>query len=88
MWSRWPGPMVWYGPWWLGPLMAVLFWALLIGGAAWLVRFLVVESRARHPEQPDRAIAILEERFARGEITAEEFRQMRSELEASRRARL
>ena len=83
-WWSWPGHMGWYGSsWWIGALMTVLFWALFIGGIIWLVRALT--STNRHSEEPSRAMAILEERLARGEITPEEFRQLREELRQARR---
>lgn len=87
-WRAWPGHMTLYGPWWLGPLFTVLFWAILIGGVVWLVRSLSAGGRLGHGPEPSRALSILEERFARGEISAEEFRRMKEELEASRRARM
>lgn len=86
-WGHWPGHMAWYGPWWVGALFTILFWAVLIGGIVWLVRTLAVGARSWRQEEPGRALAILEERFARGEISVEEFRRMREELEAARRPR-
>ncbi|HEY8531623.1 MAG TPA: SHOCT domain-containing protein [Limnochorda sp.] len=83
-WGQWPGHMAWYGPWWIGALFMILFWAVLIGGIVWLVRTLAEGSRTARQEGPSRALAILEERFARGEISAEEFRRMREELQAGR----
>jgi putative membrane protein len=77
--------MMWgngWGNWVAGVLMMVLFW----GGLVALV-FLVLRSwdanRRRDGGNPDRpdARAILEERFARGEISEEEFEQRRRVLE-------
>lgn len=84
-WGPWPGHMAWYGgSWWLGALMPLLFWGLFIGGAIWLVRALTKTSSPG--EEPSRAMAILEERLARGEITLEQFRQLREELRQARRS--
>ncbi|HEX6581784.1 MAG TPA: SHOCT domain-containing protein [Actinomycetota bacterium] len=77
--------MMWgngWGDWVAGVLMMVLFW----GGLVALV-FLVLRSwdtnRRRDGGNPDRphARTILEERFARGEISEEEFEQRRRVLE-------
>ncbi|MEW6045829.1 MAG: SHOCT domain-containing protein [Bacillota bacterium] len=57
----------------------LLFWALVIGGIVWLVR-LVTAGGGGAPAERSRARAIIEERFARGEISEEEFRRMREEL--------
>lgn len=66
------------GGWMLVPL---LFWVVLIGGSAagvvWLVR------QWRH-EPRDVAVAILRERYARGEIGRDEFEARRVDLQAER----
>lgn len=84
------GPGAWGGGWWVGGLMMLAFWALVVVGVVWLVRSLSgTAGRAGSAGggaagdghgAPSRALAILEERFARGELTAEEFRRMREEL--------
>lgn len=59
---------------WVGmALFMIIFWAVLIGVAVWAVR-----SFSRGPEigaQKSSALGILEERYARGEISPEEFTQ-------------
>ncbi|WP_324670068.1 SHOCT domain-containing protein [Geochorda subterranea] len=59
--------------------MMLVFWALVIGGIVWLVR--VVTAGGTGATEHSRAKAIPEERFARGEISEEEFRRMRKELQ-------
>ncbi len=54
----------WWWPLWL------LFWAAVIGTVVWLIA-----RRRRRPTEGDRAREILAERFARGEVTAEEYRE-------------
>lgn len=66
----------WGHHWW--PLW-LLFWAVLIGVAAWLI---VTRRRRRH-DPLDRARELLAERFARGEFTGEEYRGRLDELGAS-----
>ena len=72
--------MMWEGTWgWghmiVGGLMMIVFWVVVIALAVLLVRALsgAGQSRADHRS----ALAILEERFARGEIDREEFEERR-----------
>jgi putative membrane protein len=62
--------------WW--PLW-LLFWAALIGLGTWLI----VKRRDRHADPLDRAREILAERYARGEITGDEYRERLADLAAS-----
>jgi putative membrane protein len=68
------------GSWLVMGFMMLLFWTLVIGGIIWVVR------GANHPHQspqqlvPNSARQILDERFARGEIGEDEYRQRRSLL--------
>ena len=67
------------GDWIVVSVMMLLFWAVVVGGIVWLVR----GGRAGHPRvSGDRARQILDERFARGEMTEEEYRQRRDLLNA------
>lgn len=80
--------MYWYGDhiggwgYGLGILAMVLFWGALIAAIIAMVRYLGRERRAGYPpeprvtpRQPPRAEEILAERFARGEIDADEYRE-------------
>jgi putative membrane protein len=60
----------WWWPLWL------LFWAALIGGVVWLI----LRRRNRGSGPLDRAREILAERFARGELTGDEYRARLDEL--------
>jgi putative membrane protein len=63
--NGWDGP----GPWIFVPF---LFWALVIGFVVWQVRRCGGPPWARHPGR-----SVLDERYARGEITADEYRERR-----------
>ena len=63
-------------------LMMLVFWGVVIAVLVLGIRWLV--SQGRGPAQ-DSALAILRERYARGEINREEFETRRRDLDASRR---
>ena len=79
--------MMWglgYGGWghwgsWIGSIFMVAFWALVIVGGVYLVRFLVRLGR-EHGKSDDSALEILKRRYARGEIGKEEFEAKRKDL--------
>ncbi|MCL5959189.1 MAG: SHOCT domain-containing protein [Chloroflexi bacterium] len=86
----WPGMMGWEGwgawggfsPFW--GIVMLLFWVLVIAGVVSLVVWLFQQGRPSEvgPTTPrTRALDILRERYARGEITRDEFEQMRRDLE-------
>ena len=83
-WSWHMHPMWWM--WGAGGLvmmlMMLLFWGLVIAGLVFGIRWLV---RQGGEDQADRAVEILRERYARGEISKEEFEARRQDLAASRR---
>jgi putative membrane protein len=58
-----------------GPIMMILFWALIIVGAVLLVRWLADQSRGGKS-----ALQILQERYARGEIDKAEFDNRKRDL--------
>ena len=63
----------------LGMGLFVLFWVLVLAGLILLIRWLWVQARpaARAEES---ALEILKRRYARGEITREEFETIRRDL--------
>jgi len=73
--------MMWGGGagWLLGPLMMLLFLAAAVAIVVLVLRWLGVGGPVGG--QDDSALRILEERFARGEIDEEEFRQRKRALE-------
>ena len=74
-WASGPVPWVWY------MVGHTLWWSLMIVGVIALVYwFRRLARRDEHAGRPDRAIDILAERYARGEITQEEFELRRRVL--------
>jgi putative membrane protein len=73
------GGMGW-GGWFMGPLMMLIFLALLVGAVVLIVR-LAGDGGGRREARQDRSMEILRERFAKGEIDAEEFEARRKTLE-------
>jgi len=77
-------PYGYYYPWhsglWLAAMVLwmVLFWALVIGGIVWLISTLRPREVAGGPEEP---LEILRRRYARGEITREQYEEMRRDLQ-------
>ena len=73
-----------------GGIVMVIFWVAVIGVAVWLLSLLF--PRATHSASSggtlqrtdtlESPIQILNQRYARGEITKEQFEQMRRDLEA------
>jgi putative membrane protein len=68
----------WWGPG-FGWIFMVLFWVLVTLGIVALAKWL---SSTRGGGSTRRPLDILQERYARGEITREQYEQMRRDLEA------
>jgi putative membrane protein len=62
-----------YG-WWM-PLGSLIFLVMLIAG------LYLVFSGSKKSEQPHGVLEILKERYAKGEITSEQYNKMKNELE-------
>jgi putative membrane protein len=63
----------------LGGLFMLLFWVFVIALVVWLV-LTISRSQVRGNDGQDSALRTLEERLARGEIDAEEFRIRRAAI--------
>lgn len=63
--------------WFGGMFMMIIFWVGLILLIAWLVREL---SGGRREKDGHRALDILKERYARGEIDKKEYEEKKKEL--------
>jgi len=79
-----PGMMGNWGMGWLGVLFNVVLWVAVIVGIVLLIRWLIQASGGRGPESErtagGRALEILKERYARGEIERDEFEQKKRDL--------
>jgi putative membrane protein len=78
-WSWGMHPMSWmWGAWGLGMmLMMLVFWGVVIAGIVLAIRWL---PSAGGGSRPDRALEILRERYARGEINKDEFEAKQRDL--------
>lgn len=74
--------MGWGGGWGiLGGLHMILWWVLLILGIVVLFKWLTGGSSRSEREPGNRALDILKERYARGEIGKDEFGQKKRDIE-------
>jgi putative membrane protein len=81
-WGMHPGWWMWGAGAMVMMLMMLVFWGLVIAGLVLGIRWLARQGRE---DRPDRALDILRERYARGEINKEEFEARKRDL-ASRAA--
>ncbi len=68
-----------------GGILSILFWIVVIVLGVWLVGSLVSRSSSQQPSNlppAESALDILNKRYARGEITKEQFDEIRSHLNA------
>jgi putative membrane protein len=69
-----------------GGIAMILFWVVIIGLGVWLISSLVSRANSQPPSNSvtasESALDILKKRYARGEITKEQFDQMRRDLNA------
>jgi putative membrane protein len=72
--------MMGYG-WWFMPLILIVFLVLIVLGAYYLITELAGQGGSESKGE-GRALEILKERYARGEITREQYLKMKEELES------
>jgi len=63
-----------------GWILAILFWALILLGVAALAKWLFLGKR--WPNSQGQPLDILKRRYARGELTREQYEQMRRDIES------
>jgi len=72
-----------WGMGWFGMIFMIVFWALIIVGLVALIRWLVQNTGSRGhsgASAGSQAMNILKERYAKGEITSDEFESMKNEI--------
>ncbi len=87
MWMGWGGMMRMMSTWgagWVIPLIYTFFIVVVVAVAAFGIYYLVKglsEKTVTESRSLDKSLEILRERYARGEITREEYLRMRKDLE-------
>lgn len=80
-WHMGSGMMGGWGMGWFGMIFMLLFWGLVIVGLVLLIKWLVQTTRKGGTSNGGtRALDILKERYARGEINKEEFEDKKKVL--------
>ena len=71
-----------YGYGWLSAIFMIIFWALVILAIVLFIGWLVRQAKGDTPNDntSNKAIDILKERYAKGEIDKEEFKVKKKEL--------
>lgn len=64
----------------LGPVFMILFLAGIVAGIIYLLRLFGADGSRNGPAARDRALALLKERYARGEIDSAEFSERKTLL--------
>lgn len=72
--------------WWMtmGWLWMVVFWGLIIWAVYAVISRLERKPTDQEPREEATALDILERRYARGELTTEQFEEMRTRLTSGR----
>jgi putative membrane protein len=72
-----------WGMGWFGMIFMIIFWGLIIVGLVLLIRWLIQNTSSRASSDVStgsKAMNILKERYAKGEINRDEFESMKKDL--------
>ncbi len=69
----------WWGFWRFGPIFMLIFWVLVIVGIIALIKWIGSQSRIEGRTE-ESALEILKKRYAKGEISKEEFEEKKKDI--------
>jgi len=81
-WHMGPGMMGGWGMGWFGGIFMMIFWVLILVGLIFLIKWLIQSTNRVKSDagNSNRAVEILKERYARGELDKVEFETMKLDL--------
>lgn len=81
-WHMGPGMMGGWGMGWFGGIFMIAFWILILVGLVFLIRWLIQATGKKEDSgrRESRALEILKERYARGEIDKAQFEATKRDL--------
>ena len=82
-WHMGPGMVGGWGMGWFGGIFMLVFWVLVIMGLIFLIKWLIQSTKGesgRLLSNSSRALEILKERYARGDIDKQEFEEKKKDL--------
>jgi len=81
--EHWMGPwmMNWgFGMWWFMPFIMIAFGIVVMAGIIFLIRWVMLSTRGREAKAEETALEILKKRYAKGEISKEDFERMKKDI--------